>query len=77
MPGGSVSGDWLDEIRASRAVEKELDAKRKQRAAKEAAKQAPLIAEYVRRVVDAAPPLTAQQRDRLAELLSSNTESAE
>lgn len=38
-----------------------LDARRDLRAAR--------LADYIRRVVDAAPPLTPEQRDRLAALL--------
>jgi hypothetical protein len=33
------------------------------------ARQAEQLEEHIRRVVDAAPPLTAEQRDRLALLL--------
>lgn len=35
-----------------------------------------ILAEYIRKVVDAAPPLTADQRDRLAVLLRGGPDAA-
>ena len=49
---------WLDELRAEHAAKAESPAE-----------ENPKLAEYIRRTVDAAPPLTPAQIDKLRILL--------
>lgn len=72
MPEATLVALRAEYARAKRAEQREpADARRREQAERlrrdyAAAK----LAEYIKRVVDAAPPLTDEQRDRLAVLLT-------